>query len=79
MELTFEKILETSNKLKGSIINTPLVKANKLSSKFNSDIFLKLEILDFILFDKFILKKFFIFFENKFNRVDPRKIWKIEI
>ena len=43
MELTFEKILETSNKLKGSIINTPFVKANKLSSRFNLDIFLKLE------------------------------------
>ncbi len=43
MEITFEKILETSKKLKGSIINTPFVKANKLSSRFKSDIFLKLE------------------------------------
>ena len=43
MELTFEKILETSKQLKGSIINTPFVKANKLSSRFNLDIFLKLE------------------------------------
>ena len=43
MEITFEKILETSKKLKGSIINTPFVKANKLSSRFKSEIFLKLE------------------------------------
>ena len=43
MELTFEKILETSKQLKGNVINTPFVKANKLSSRFNLDIFLKLE------------------------------------
>ena len=40
MKVTFEKILETSKRLKGSIINTPFVKANKLSSRFKSDIFL---------------------------------------
>ena len=39
MELTFEKI-RNFKKLKGSIINTPFVKANKLSSSLTQIFFL---------------------------------------
>ena len=43
MKINFEKILAASKELKGNIVNTPFVRANKLSSNFNTNIFLKLE------------------------------------
>ena len=43
MKIDFEKILAASKELKGNIVNTPFVRANKLSSNFNTNIFLKLE------------------------------------
>ena len=43
MKIDFDKILAASKELKGNIVNTPFVRANKLSSKFNTNIFLKLE------------------------------------
>ena len=43
MKIDFEKILAASKELKGNIVNTPFVRANKLSSYFNTNIFLKLE------------------------------------
>ena len=43
MKIDFDKILAASKELKGNIINTPFVRANKLSSNFNTNIFLKLE------------------------------------
>ena len=43
MKIDFDKILAASKELKGNIVNTPFVRANKLSSNFNTNIFLKLE------------------------------------
>ncbi len=43
MKIDFKKILTASKELKGNIVNTPFVRANKLSSNFNTNIFLKLE------------------------------------
>ena len=43
MKIDFEKIVAASKELKGNIVNTPFVRANKLSSNFNTNIFLKLE------------------------------------
>ena len=43
MKIDFEKILAASKEIKGNIVNTPYVRANKLSSNFNTNIFLKLE------------------------------------
>ena len=43
MKIDFENILAASKELKGNIVNTPFVRANKLSSNFNTNIFLKLE------------------------------------
>ena len=43
MKIDFEKIVAASKELNGNIVNTPFVRANKLSSNFNTNIFLKLE------------------------------------
>ena len=43
MKIDFEKILAASKELKGNIVNAPFVRASKLSSNFNTNIYLKLE------------------------------------